>query len=113
MVRQLIFSDLVLIFDAVFKNSHAIIYQYICIVHRLFFIPLYCMKVDFIFNRFQNLKTSFENFKQIIMVSYRALLVQRLSIPRPILIFLTFVTGKGGGYIRSSHSTVESSLSVC
>lgn len=36
MVRQLIFSDLVLIFDAVFKNSHAIIYQYICIVHRLF-----------------------------------------------------------------------------
>lgn len=73
------------------------------------------MKVDFIFNRFQNFKTSFENFKQIIMVSYRALLVQRLSIPRPIfnLIFLTFVTGKGGGYIRSSHSTVESSLSVC
>lgn len=71
------------------------------------------MKVDFIFNRFQNLKTSFENFKQIIMVSYRALLVQRLSIPRPIFIFLTFVTGKGGGYIRSSHSTVESSLSVC
>lgn len=71
------------------------------------------MKVDFIFNRFQDLKTSFENFKQIIMVSYRALLVQRLSIPRPILIFLTFVTGKGGGYIRTSHSTVESSLSVC
>lgn len=36
MVRQLIFSDLVLIFDAVFKNSPAIIYQYICIVHMLF-----------------------------------------------------------------------------